>query len=117
VIVSADAHGQRRNADDKPLMKNSAIFRSQILSSLPKNTWHLDRFLDIVGDLSATNPRAFVEMVPRRASSFTIRDPDIAYLLNVSSAGRNNEPVWKSIDPSQVNFSSILLLATNGGAD
>ena len=33
-----------------------------------------------------------------------IRVPDIEYLLNDSSAGRNYEPVWKSIDRSQINF-------------
>jgi len=30
--------------------------------------------------------------------------PDITYLLNISSAKRNYKPVWKSIDPGQVNF-------------
>lgn len=43
-------------------------------------------------------------MVLRRASSLANRPSDIAYLLNTSLAGRNYEPVWRSIDPSQVHF-------------
>jgi len=58
----------------------------------------------MVTNLSARDPRAFSEIVLIRALSLAIRAPDIASLLNISSAGSNHESVWKSIDPSQVNF-------------
>jgi o-succinylbenzoate synthase len=107
-----DTHMQRQNADKNLSVQISAIFRSQYLLSPSDNTpigtwidfltnWYS---LPLWANVSVRNPKNFSEMVQRRASSLTIRALDIAYLLDISSAGKNHDPVWKAIDPSQVSF-------------
>jgi hypothetical protein len=72
----------------------------------------------------ARNPRAFSEMVLRRALSLAIRATDIACLRNISFLGRNYAPVFgnpltqfRLISLLLNLMRSILFLAKNGGAD
>jgi 2-succinyl-5-enolpyruvyl-6-hydroxy-3-cyclohexene-1-carboxylate synthase len=112
VMFDAEANILRRNADAKLASTISTIFKSQYLYSSVKNgsegvwidfltTWY---DLPLWANVSKRNPLAFSDMVQRRASSLAIRAPDIAHLLSICSAGRNYDPVWKSVDPSQVTF-------------
>jgi len=112
VMFDAEANIQRRNADDNLASTISTIFKSQYLYSSAKDesvgvwidfltTWY---GLPLWANISKRNPLTFSEMVQTRASSLAIRAPDIAYLLRICSAGRNYDPVWQSVDPSQVSF-------------